>query len=143
MANAKDGRPWGVVVASLLAAGSAAAIMALAVLSWVSGHGLFGGGVAVMLCIYAAGLLWAAWGLWRMSVFARGPIVATALLHLAVLSGYLTGSLAWVTYLLAVAPVLTLVAVLWPSTARALRAQRAAARMDVDADPHDTEQPAV
>lgn len=104
----------------------------LAVLSGISGHGQFSGGVAVMLGIYGVGLLWAAWGLWRMSLFARGPILATALLHLAVLSGYVTGPDAWVAYLLAGVPLVTLVALFWPSTTRALRQRRAAGQTDLE-----------
>jgi hypothetical protein len=103
----------------------------LAVLSAVSGHGSFSGGVAVMLGIYGAGLLAAGWGLWRLSIFSRGAIVAAALLHIAVIaSDYIQGPLAWVAILLAVVPVTTVVATVWPSTTRALEARRAALQED-------------
>ncbi len=132
-------RPWGVVLASILTAGSGVGMAVLAVLSGLAGHGQFSGGVAVMLGIYALGLFWAAWGMWRMSMFARGPILATALLQLAVLSGYLTGPSSWVAYLLAVVPLLTGVAVMWPSTRTALLDRGADAQNELDPAPTGTE----
>lgn len=80
-----------------------------------------------MLGIYGAGLLVAGWGMWRLSIFSRGAIVAAALLHLAVIaSDYVSGPYAWLAILLAVVPVATVIATVWPSTTRALEAQRGA-----------------
>ncbi|WP_051208602.1 hypothetical protein [Propionicicella superfundia] len=108
----------------------------LAVLSGLSGHGSFSGGVAAMLAVYGLGLLAAGWGLWRLSIFSRGPVVAAALLHVAVIAGYyLAGPYLWVAIALSLVPIGTVVAAVWPSTTRALQARRAQARSHLETGP--------
>ncbi len=80
-----------------------------------------------MLIVYGAGILAATWGLWRLHIFARGPIVATALLHLAVIfSGVIQAPQPWILLVVALIPAVTVVATLWPSTTAALRARPSA-----------------
>jgi uncharacterized membrane protein YkvI len=117
-------RPWGVVTASVLTAVTGVAALVLAVLSAFGGHGTFSNSVAGMLGVYGALLLGAAWALWRLMLFSRGPVVATALLHLAVIPGYVTGHFFWVPLLLALVPIATIVGAVSPSTTRALEARR-------------------
>lgn len=75
-----------------------------------------------MLIVYGAGLAVAAWGLWRLRTFSRGPVVATALLHLAViLAGVSTSPTPWALIVVALVPTATVVAAVWPSTTAALR----------------------
>lgn len=114
----------------------------MGVLSAFSGHGSFSGGVAVMLCVYGLGLVGVAWALWRLRLFSRGPVVGAALLHLAVIvSGYLTGPYLWISILASAVPVLTLVAVLWPSSTRALQNRRVAAQSDLENKLSGTDDP--
>lgn len=126
--NRNRKRTWGVVVGALLTGLSGLGVVTFGVLSLASGHGGFSWGIAAMLIGYGLALGAAAWGLWRLSLFARGPIVAMALMHLAIATSYLAGPTWWVGALSACVPIATLVAVLWPSTTAELRARRAAAK---------------
>lgn len=126
--NRNRKRTWGVVVGALLTGLSGLAVATFGVLSLASGHGGFSWGIAAMLIGYGLALGAAAWGLWRLSLFARGPIVAMALMHLAIATSYLTGPTWWAGALIACVPIATLVAVLWPSTTAELRARRTAAK---------------
>lgn len=115
-------RPLGVVVAAAGTALVAVLLIGLAVASMASGHGGFSGGVGLALIGYSAGMLAAAWALWRLSIFGRGPVVATAALN--GVAGYtFTPSAPWV-WLLVVVSAVTVVAAAWPSTSRALHLRR-------------------
>lgn len=106
------------IVAVAGAALAAAALLALAVASLASGHGQFSGGVALFLAGYAVVMGVAAWGLWRLSVLGRGPVVALSLIN--VIAGYtFTGSAPWVWLFVAVSAA-TVVAGSLPATSRAL-----------------------
>jgi hypothetical protein len=115
-------RPLGLVVASVTTAALAAFTVLMAVLSLTSGHGWLSGGVALMLLLWGAGVGAAAWGLWRGSAWARGPVVAIGLLHLTAYGQFsLNQPLALVGAALALVAVIGAVL---PATTRALRLSR-------------------
>lgn len=122
MRDSEDGRrnrPPGLIVAAAGSAAVAAVLVVLAGASLASGHGRFSGGVALVLLLYGAAVGAASWGLWRGSLLARGPVLATSLLHVAVAAGYLAeGPLAWAVLVVSLAAV---VGVALPATSRALR----------------------
>ncbi len=121
-----------------MAAGGAAlvgvALVVLGAASLTSGHGQFSGGVALFLVGYGLGMVAAAWGLWRLSLFGRGPVVALSLLNVA--AGFsVADAAAWVWLFVAVSAV-TVVAAALPSTSRALHLRRREADVTpVDAPP--------
>lgn len=97
-------------------------VVVLAVASLASGHGWFSGGVAIFLVCYGALMLAAAWMLWRLSVFGRGPVVALSLINLV--SAYtFTGDAPWLWAGVALCAV-TVVAAAMPATTRALHGRR-------------------
>lgn len=115
-------RPVPVVVAAAGAALVGVGLVALAVASLASGHGWFSGGVAIFLVGYGALMLVAAWALWRLSVFGRGPVVALSLINLV--SAYtFTADAPWVWTVVLVCAV-TVVAAAMPATTRALHGRR-------------------
>lgn len=79
-------RPVGAVVAAAGSLVTGLALIGLAGAALSAGHGEFSGGVAVALIVYGAAMVAGAWGLWQLSVFGRGPIVAMALFNL--IAGY-------------------------------------------------------
>lgn len=109
----------------MAAAGTAVvgiALVVLGVASFTSGHGDFSGGVALFLVGYGVGMVAAAWGLWRLSVFGRGPVVALSLMNVA--AGFsVAESAPWVWLFVAVSAV-TVVAAALPATSRALHLKR-------------------
>lgn len=114
--SSAQSRPRSVVVA----AGSTVALVVftvgVAVLSLVSGHGVFSVGIAVALVVWAVLGSASTWLLWSRSGWARGPIVAIGAVHAFAYGQFgLTQAWAWVGSALAVA---TVVAVLWPTTTR-------------------------
>ncbi len=112
-------RPVSLVVATVLVALSAVAFLTMAVLSWTSGHGEFSGGVGILLLAWSLLLGLIAWGVHRARRWARGPAVATSLLHLAsCLSFAQNQPVALAGAAVAAAAV---VALLWPSTTAAFR----------------------
>lgn len=128
-------RPLGVVVAAAGTTLVALLLIGLAVASMASGHGSFSGGVALALLGYSAAMLGSAWALWRLSLFGRGPVVATAALN--GVAGYtFSPSAPWVWLVVAVSAV-TLVAAALPSTSRALHLRR---RRDTEVTPGDAPQ---
>lgn len=115
-------RPPGLVAAAAGSVVVGVVIVALAGASLASGHGDFSGAVGLMLLIYGVAVAAAGWGLWRLSIFARGPVLATALLHVAVAFSYSTDTpVAWV---LLVISAVTAAGVVLPSTTRALKSGR-------------------
>lgn len=122
MPTTKPPRPPGVVIASAGSALVGLALIALAIASLATGHGEFSGGVGAALIVYAAGMIAAALALWRLSLFGRGPVIATSLLNIA--AGYsFTGSAPWIWVIILVSAV-TVVAAAWPSTSQALHLRR-------------------
>lgn len=118
-------RPIAVVVAAAGAALVGVALVVLGVASLVSGHGEFSGGVAFLLIGYGVGMMVAAGGLWRLSLFGRGPVLALSLLNAAAgLS--VAGSAPWVWVFVVVSAV-TVVAAALPATSAALHLRRGAA----------------
>lgn len=90
-----------------------------AIASVVQGHGTFSGAIGVALGILGVGMIVAAWGLWRGSVLARGPVIATGILAVIVaVSMAAAAPLAWVV---AAVAAVTVVAVALPSTSAGLR----------------------
>ncbi len=119
---ASPSRPAPLVVAVVGAALAGTALVGLGVASLASGHGAFSGGVAAMLVAYGAGLAAAAWGLWRLSVLGRGPVVALSLID--VVAGYtFTGASPWLWLFVGVSAI-TVVASALPATSRALHLGR-------------------
>ncbi len=111
-------RPASVVVAVAGAALVGLALIVLAIASLASGHGQFSGGVGLFLAAYGLGLCAAAWGLWQLNLFGRGPVVALSLLN--VVAGFtFTAAAPWVWVFVVVSAV-TVVAGALPSTSRAL-----------------------
>lgn len=109
-------------VAASLSWLAGAGFVVLAGLSSGSGHGSVSWEIAALLAGY--GLLQAAsgWWLWRGSPFARGPVVALALLNAFVAGQYVGGAPA--AWLLLVVSVTTVVCAVLPSTTRALVTRR-------------------
>jgi hypothetical protein len=123
----------------VVAAGGAALVglllIGLAAASLAAGHGGFSGGVGLALIAYGAGMLAAAWALWRLNLLGRGPVVATAALN--AVAGYtFTPSAPWV-WLLVVVSVGTVVAAALPSTSRALHLRRRAEAAGAEVRPAD------
>jgi hypothetical protein len=112
-------KPAGLLVAALGTAAMAVLLVVLAVASLASGHGSFSGVIGVAVACYGLLLAAAAWGLWRGWGFARGPVIATALLNLATaVSMAAAAPLAWLVAALAA---VTLVAAALPATSAGLR----------------------
>ncbi len=89
-----------------------------------SGRVMLGVGAGAVLLVYAAGLLLVGRGLVRVRRWARGPAVATQLIHLPVAWSFRGAPTTWVALLLAGFAVAVLVAVLLPSSTVALTAGR-------------------
>ncbi|MGI8457949.1 MAG: hypothetical protein ACR2LI_07540 [Propionibacteriaceae bacterium] len=96
-----------------------------------SGRVMVGVGAGSVLLIYAAGLLLVGRGLGRARRWARGPAVATQLIHLPVAWSFRAAPTTWVAVLLAGFALAVLVAVLTPSSTAAL------VRTDPDGPPTD------
>ena len=77
-------RPFSVVVASVGAVAVALLLIALGMGSTSSGHGGFSGAVGIFLGVYGLLIAVAGWGLWRGSLLARGPVLATGAINLIV-----------------------------------------------------------
>ena len=106
------------MVAAAGAAAAGTAIVAAGFASLASGHGAFSGGVAVLLAGYGVALVAAAWGLWRLSLLGRGPVLALSLIN--VVAGVtFTAAAPWVGAFVVVSAV-TVVAAALPATSRAL-----------------------
>ncbi|MGC3993247.1 MAG: hypothetical protein QM779_03815 [Propionicimonas sp.] len=111
-------RPAAVLVAVAGTALVGVAVVVLAVASLASGHGGFSSGVAIFLVGYGALMLGAAWVLWRLSVFGRGPVLALSLLNL-ITAWTFTADAPWV-WVVVVISAATVVAAALPATSRAL-----------------------
>ena len=111
-------------------------LIGLAVASMASGHGGFSGGIGLALVGYGAAMLGSAWALWRLSIFGRGPVVATAALN--GVAGYtFTSSAPWVWLVVAISAA-ALVAAALPSTSQALHLRR---RSEAEVIPGDAPRP--
>lgn len=132
-------RPATVVVAALGAALVGVALSVLGIASLGSGHGAFTAGVALFLIGYGVALVVAAWGLWRLSVFGRGPVLALSLLNVAAGVG-LAESAPWVWPFVAVSAVTVVVTAL-PATSRALHGQRGLDPLTPGDAPRPTDEP--
>lgn len=75
---------------------------------------------AGLLTAYALGQAWAALLLLKHRIGARGPLVVTQLIQLGLAWNSRDSELAWLSPVLAIAAVVALVALLSPSTTRAL-----------------------
>lgn len=115
---------------------SALAVLVLAVVSLVSGHGSFSGGVGVALLVYGAVLLVSTWALWRLSVFGRGPVLALSLLNVAAAWTF-TESAPWMWAAVVVGAV-TAVAAALPATSRALHLRRSRDGVSEAGEPRPT-----
>ena len=69
---------------------------------------------------FGAALVLCAWGLTRISSWARGPVLFTQLAGLGLAWNFRGGDTWWISVMLAVPSVITLVAMLRPSTITAL-----------------------
>jgi hypothetical protein len=115
--------PAGLRVAALLLALEALAAAAYGVaeaLQAQSGRIMVGLGAAAVLLVYAVGLASVARGLLRVRRWARGPAVATQLIHLPVAYSFRGGETWWVALLLGGFAVVVLVGVLLPSSTAVL-----------------------
>jgi hypothetical protein len=111
------------VLVAVVGAGLAGvSLVGLAVVALAAGHGSFSGGVGFALIAYGALMLAAAWALWRLSVFGRGPVVALSLLNVAAAYTF-TESAPWM-WLVVLVCAATAVAAALPATSRALHLRR-------------------
>lgn len=100
-------------VASLGTWLSALVIVAVAVASIVAGHGVFALGVGIMLLIYAALLGLVGWAAHRGAPWSDGLLIASSLLHIAVVVTMLrSGAPVWFLALLLVAVAVLVAAVM-------------------------------
>ena len=113
--------PLGMTVASALSTLVGAGFLVLAGFSLASGHGLFSWQIASILAGYGLLMGLAAWGLWRRIGFARGPVVAFALLNGLVATQYLSQPGGW---LVLIASAATVVSAVLPSTTEVLLRRR-------------------
>ena len=112
-------RPLGVVAASLGAVVVALVLISIGVVSTTAGHGAFSGAVGIFLVLYGLFIIVAGSALWRGSLLARGPVLATGVLNLIVAVS-LAGS-AIQSWLLAGVAAVTVVASALPATTAWLR----------------------
>lgn len=112
-------RPAGLVVAAALTALFAAGMLGMGVLSVTSHPNGLTVGIGLVLLLWAAVLGLAAWGFARGRRWARGPVVAGGLLHLASFANFVPSQP------LAVIPAALALVTVWaavlPSTTAALR----------------------
>ncbi|WP_347346946.1 hypothetical protein [Nigerium sp.] len=118
MTTSSPRRPLPLVVAVLGTLASAGFLVVVAALTLASG-GAAAGGVAAFLLAWGAVVGVAAVFLWRLRGWARGPVVAAALIHLASMVSFATHQpWAWAGAAVCVAVVAGAVA---PASTRALK----------------------
>jgi len=112
-------RPHSLIVAAALTGVAAALMAVMGVLSVLARFAALSVGIGAVLVAWALVLAWAAWGLFRGKRWARGPVVAGGLLHLASFANFMPSQpLAAIGAVVAAATVATAV---WPSTTKALK----------------------
>lgn len=111
-------QPVPLLIAAVGSAIAAGGLAVMAALSVTSNHGALSSGIAAVLVVWACIVGAAAWGLVRGRRWARGPVVAAGLLHLASFAGFIASQpLAIVPTALAA---VTVYAALRPETTKAL-----------------------
>ncbi len=100
-----------------------AAFLVLAGISAAAGHGIFSVQIGILLAAYGLALIGAAVGLWQLRLWARGPVVALALMAGFGFGEYLLEQ-PWM-WLLVLACLGAVVGVALPSTTRALKSRSA------------------
>ncbi|MEA4945526.1 MAG: hypothetical protein VB080_13955 [Propionicimonas sp.] len=134
--TAESRPPTGIVVASIGAGVVGVLLAGFAVASVVQGHGTFSGAIGIALGLYGVAIVGAAWGLWRGSLLARGPVIATGVLNLiTAVSMAASAPLAW---LIAAISAVTVGFAALPSTSAALSLRRAVNSSD---GPPPTDEP--
>lgn len=111
-------RPASLTIAALATGAMAVFFFVWAVLSLSAGHGTFSVGIALALLGWGVLIGAAAGQLYRRSAWARGPVVAAGLLHLAAFGQFALNQ-PW-ALLGAAAALVATVAAVWPSTRLAL-----------------------
>ncbi|WP_040160404.1 hypothetical protein [Nigerium massiliense] len=122
MTTEPAGRPAALVLAAALSAVAAVFLLAMAGASLSAGGGSLGRGVAAFLALWGLIVGWVSIALFRGRPWARGPVVAAALIHVASMVSFAT-SQPW-AWLGAVVALATVVAAVWPSTTHALHLDR-------------------
>ncbi len=112
-------RPVGLVVAVGCSVALGLAFLVFAGISAAGGHGAFSLQIGVLLAAYGLILIGAAVGLWQRRLWARGPVVAFALMAGFGFGEYLLDQ-PWM-WLLVLACLGAVVGVALPSTTRALK----------------------
>ncbi len=115
-------RPVPLLVAAGLTAAAAVFMAVVAVESIVANPGALSAGIAAVLAIWALFLAWASRGMFLGRRWARGPVVAAGLLHVASFANFV-GSQPLAVFPALVALV-TVVAALRPATTTALGLDR-------------------
>ncbi|MFT4295223.1 MAG: hypothetical protein QM582_07405 [Micropruina sp.] len=112
-------RPAGLVTAVACSVALGLTFIVFAAISAASGHGVFSVQIGVLLAAYGLILIAAGAGLWRLRLWARGPVAAFALMSGFGFGEYLLEQpWMWLLVLLCLA---TVVGVVLPSTTRALK----------------------
>lgn len=132
-------RPVSVVVASIGTVLMALLLIALGAGSLTSGHGGFSGAVGMFLGAYGLLIAAAGWGLWRGSMLARGPVLATGVINLIVAIS-MAGSAPEAWPIAAVAGV-TVLATALPATSRWLHWPRTRMPLTPGGAPPATDDP--
>lgn len=112
-------RPIGLKVAVGCSIALGVTFVGFAAVSAAAGHGIFSVQIGILLAAYGLILIGAGIGLWRRHLWARGPVVAFALMAGFGFGEYLLDQ-AWM-WLLVLACLGAVVGVALPSTTRALK----------------------
>lgn len=111
-------RPASLVLSASLSAAAAVFVFAMAGAALAVGGSTLGVGVAAFLLLWGLFVAAASWFLLRARPWARGPVVAAALIHLASMVSFGAHQpWAWLGAAIALG---TVVAAVWPATTRAL-----------------------
>jgi hypothetical protein len=140
-AATEDGRaqqlpPRPIVVAAALVFGEAVVLAALSVVELIAldgGRLALGVTNAIFFLLYAAGLVFCARGLFRLSRWSRSPIVMSQLIQIGLAYSFYGNDTVWVAVILAVVAVAILAVLFAPSTTELLYERR----FDDEAEPPD------
>ena len=114
-------RPVGLRIAVGCAIALGVGFLVLAGISAAAGHGVFSVQIGILLAAYGLILIGSAVGLWQLRLWARGPVVAFALMAGFGFGEYLLEQ-PWM-WLLVLACLGAVVGVAMPSTSRALKSR--------------------
>jgi peptidoglycan/LPS O-acetylase OafA/YrhL len=120
-----DARPLTLLVAAVLVGLEGLFVCVLAVLEVVAldtDRVALGITTALFFLVLGAGLMFCAWGLFRVRSWARGPVVATALIGVLLSFSFWGGETTLAAVVILLVSLAVLVGVLHPASTRALAA---------------------